>query len=153
MLGISRQTDYAVRVVLHLACLDEGAQVSIAEISESRDLPMPFVRRLIKPLLTRGILASTRGTAGGIRLAKPAGEISLLEVVGAMEGGMALNHCVDDHKGCPMADTCPVQSVWAGATRALQDHLAGVRFDALALGPDGHVVAHRDLSRARAARA
>lgn len=145
MLGISRQTDYAVRVVLHLACLEAGAQVSIAEISEARGLPVPFVRRLIKPLLLRGILASSRGSSGGIRLGKPAGEISLLDVVAAMEGGMALNHCVDEHVGCPLADACPVHSVWDSATRVLERHLAGVRFDALAIGPNGHVVAHQRL--------
>jgi len=155
MVGISRQTDYAVRVVLHLACLDVGAQVSIAEISESRHLPMPFVRRLIKPLVDSGILASARGSSGGIRLARPAAEISLLEVVAAMEGGMALNHCADEGKGCPLADGCPVHSVWTGATRILEDHLAGIRFDALAVGPNGHVVAHRkqhgpELDAARA---
>ena len=145
MLGISRQTDYAVRVVLHLACLEAGAQVSIAEIAESRKLPMPFVRRLIKPLVAQGILASARGSAGGIRLAKPARDISLLEVVNAMEGGVALNHCADGHKGCPLATGCPVQSVWVGATHALERHLEEVRFDALALGPNGHVVAHQKL--------
>lgn len=151
MLGISRQTDYAVRVVLHLACLEEGSQVSIAEISEIRGLPVPFVRRLIKPLVTRGILVSARGSAGGIRLAKPAREISLLEVVNAMEKGVALNHCSDDRKGCPMSRQCPVQSVWAGATRALEDHLESVRFDALAAGPQGHAAAHKNLrSRAKA---
>lgn len=145
MLGISRQTDYAVRVVLHLACLEAGAQVSISEISESRKLPMPFVRRLIKPLVSRGILASARGSAGGIRLARPARDISLLEVVQAMEGGVALNHCADGHKGCPLAAGCPVQSVWVGATHALERHLEGVRFDSLAEGPDGHVVAHQKV--------
>ncbi|BDU71254.1 RrF2 family transcriptional regulator [Mesoterricola silvestris] len=145
MLGISRQTDYAVRVVLHLACLEKGAQVSIAEISESRSLPMPFVRRLIKPLVTRGILVSARGSSGGIRLARSAGDISLLDVVQAMEGGMALNHCADADKGCPLSGDCPVQSVWVGATNVLERHLAQVHFDTLAVGPHGHVVAHQRL--------
>jgi Rrf2 family protein len=147
MLGISRQTDYAVRVVLHLACLEEGAQVSISEISESRDLPMPFVRRLIKPLLSRGILASSRGSSGGIRLGRPASEITLLEVVSAIEGGMALNHCVEDGKGCPLSGECPVQSVWSSATKVLEDHLAGIRFDSLSVSSAGHVVAHRRLQK------
>jgi Rrf2 family protein len=150
MLGISRQTDYAVRVVLHLACLEPGTQVSIAEISESRALPMPFVRRLIKPLVTRGILMSARGSSGGIRLARPAGEISLLEVVQAMEGGMGLNHCADADKGCPLSDSCPVQSVWVGATHALEQHLDRVHFDSLAIGPEGHVVAHQRVHGATA---
>ncbi len=151
MLGISRQTDYAVRVVLHLACLEKGAQVSIAEISESRGLPMPFVRRLIKPLVTRGILVSARGSSGGIRLARPAGEISLLEVVRAMEGGLALNHCADADKGCPLSHSCPVESVWVGATGVLERHLEKVRFDDLAVGPQGHVVAHQRMQGGAAA--
>lgn len=143
MLGISRQTDYAVRVVLHLACLAEGTQVSIAEISQSRSLPMPFVRRLIRPLVAKGILASARGSSGGLRLARKASDISLLEVVRAMEGEVALNHCVDGHKGCPLSAGCPVQSVWAGATLALERHLEGIHFGALAEGPHGHIVAHQ----------
>ena len=69
-------------------------------------------------------------------------------VVNAMEGGMALNHCADGHRGCPLANGCPVQSVWVGATRALEQHLSGVRFDSLALGPDGHVVAHQMIHEA-----
>lgn len=145
MLGISRQTDYAVRVVLHLACLEEGATVSIAEISESRSLPVPFVRRLIRPLVARGILASSRGTSGGLRLGRKPSELSLLDVVEAIEGNLALNHCVDDQKGCPLAESCPVHSVWDGATRVLARHLGDVRFDSLAVSPAGHVVAHQRL--------
>jgi len=150
MLGIARQTDYAVRVVLHLACLEAGVQVSIAEISETRKLPMPFVRRLIKPLVSAGILASARGSSGGIRLARAARDITLLEVVAAMEGGLALNHCADDHKGCPLASGCPVRPVWVGASQVLEAHLAEIRFDALAVGSEGHAVAHAKL-RTRAA--
>ena len=151
MLGISRQTDYAVRVVLHLACLPAGVQVSIGEIAESRSLPMAFVRRLIKPLVSRGLLASTRGSAGGIRLARPPADISLLDVVQALEGDLSLNQCTDVHKGCPLADGCPVHSVWTGANRVLAAHLASVRFDALAIGPHGHIVAHQKIHAAAGA--
>jgi Rrf2 family transcriptional regulator, iron-sulfur cluster assembly transcription factor len=144
MLGISRQTDYAVRVVLHLACQKEGATVSIAEISQSRGLPIPFVRRLIRPLVARGILASSRGTSGGLRMGRQPEDLSLLDVVEAIEGGIALNHCVDDRKGCPLSEECPVHSVWEGATQALARHLAGVRFSSLTVSPTNQVVARAE---------
>ncbi len=142
MLGISRQTDYATRLVLHLACLEPGTQVAIAEISRLRLLPVPFVRRLVGQLVKVGLLASTRGAGGGVRLAKPAKDISLLDVVRAIEGDVALNQCVNNLEACVLAEHCPGQSAWAGATRVLVQHLASVRFDVLALGPDGHRAAH-----------
>ena len=145
MLQIARHTDYAARIVLHLACLGEGVQASIAEISEQRSLPAFFVRRLIGTLVKGGILVSTRGSAGGIRLARPAAEISLLDVVRVMEGPIALNHCLDSDHACPFAASCPVQTVWAEATRALETALGSARFDTLALGPAGHQAAHLQL--------
>jgi len=134
-----------------LACLPAGTQVSIGEIAESRSLPMAFVRRLIKPLVSRGLLASTRGSAGGIRLARPAADISLLDVVQALEGEVSLNQCTDAEKGCPLAHSCPVHSVWTGADQVLAAHLGSVRFDALALGPHGHVGAHQKIHEAAGA--
>jgi Rrf2 family protein len=145
MLQIARHTDYASRIVLHLACLGEGAQASIAEIAEERMLPAFFVRRLIGKLVKGGILATSRGAAGGVRLARPAAEITLLDLVEAMEGPLALNPCLDASHTCPFSGTCPVQMVWAGATSALSASLASARFDALATGTAGHVAAHRAM--------
>lgn len=146
MIGISRQTDYAARLVLHLACLPEGSQVSIREISTQRLLPVAFVRRLVAKLVAAGLLRTTRGSGGGVSLARPASDISLLDLVQVMEGGIVLNHCVDEPGVCPLAAFCPVQVAWTGATHTLQDYLASVRFDALAKGTAGHVPAHRALA-------
>lgn len=143
MLGISRRTDYAARLVLHLACLPEGTQVSIRQIADQRLLPVAFVRRLVAELVSAGILRTTRGANGGVSLARPASAISLLELVQTMEGGIVLNHCVDEPKACPLSAFCPVQNAWTGATRALEENLASVRFDALARGTEGHLGAHR----------
>ncbi|MGV8042417.1 MAG: RrF2 family transcriptional regulator [Thermoanaerobaculaceae bacterium] len=132
MIGIARHTDYGARVVLHLACLEPGAQVTIAEVAEKRLLPAPFVRRVVGKLVAAGILVTARGMGGGVRLARPAAEISLLDVVRALEGGVTLNHCVDNPKACPLAAGCPVQQAWTGATRQLEASLEAVRFDQLA---------------------
>lgn len=143
MIGIARHTDYAARLVLHLASLEPGAQASIADIARQRQLPVPFLRRLISPLVKAGILESLRGAGGGIRLGRPAADISLLDLIRAMEGGVQLNHCVDHHEACPFAADCPVQTAWTGVTRALEASLDSVRFDALAQGTAGHAEAHR----------
>jgi Rrf2 family protein len=142
MIGISRQTDYAARLVLHLATLDEGTQVSIAEISKLRLLPVAFVRRLVGSLVKAGILQTSRGSGGGIRLGRAASEISLLDVVVAVEGGIVLNQCLNGKHVCPLSNGCPVQGAWAAATQALEVHLAGVRFEALARDSEAHLSAH-----------
>ena len=142
MLGISRQTDYATRLVLHLACLEPGAQVAIAEIARVRKLPIPFVRRLVGLLVKAGLLSSCRGSGGGVRLARDAKDISLLNVVEAIEGQVALNHCVDNPEACVMAEHCPGHDAWTGVTRALAANLASIRFDTLARDPLGHLAAH-----------
>jgi Rrf2 family protein len=150
MIGISRQTDYAARLVLHLAALPPGSQVSIAEISTLRLLPVALVRRLAGPLVKAGILRTSRGTGGGIRLGRDAALISLLDVITAIEGLVVLNQCLDGKHACPFTNACPIQDAWAVATRALETHLAGVRFDALARASDTHLTAH--LSRHAAVR-
>lgn len=145
MLGISRQTDYAARVVLHLACLEPGARVPIADIARHRMLPLEFVRRIVADLVKAGILRTSRGSGGGVSLAKPAEATTLGEVVHAMEGGVALNHCVSDRRVCPLMGGCPVQSIWTEATQVLEAYLASVSFATLASRDARHRPAHRQV--------
>ncbi|OIR03980.1 HTH-type transcriptional regulator CymR [mine drainage metagenome] len=152
MLSIARHTDYAARLVLHLAAVDGDAQVSIREVAEARAMPLPFVRRLVGSLVKAGILKTVRGASGGLRLARPANEISLLDIVEAMEGRIALNRCTHGGKGCPLASRCPIQGVWCEADRALRESLAAARFDLLARNTPGHALAHRALHPAPARR-
>jgi Rrf2 family protein len=150
VLGIGRHTDYAARIVLHLACLPEGTQVTADEISRTRLLPPSFIRRIVGRLAAAGILRTTRGAGGGVTLARPPGEISLFDVVAAMEGGVTINACVDTPRACPLAEACPVQRAWTGVTRSLEAELAAVRFDRLA-DPLEHRVAHSGYDARQAA--
>ncbi len=132
MVGIARQTDYAARIILHLASLPEGSQESLAAIAARRLLPLPFIRRIVAKLVGAGLVTTVRGARGGIRLALPAAEISLLDVVRAMEGEVVLNRCVADPPSCPLSSHCPVQREWTRLTRQLEAGLAAVRFASLA---------------------
>lgn len=145
MLRIARQTDYAARLVLHLASLGEGASASIADIAHHRLLPVPFVRRMVARMVGAGLLRTTRGARGGVQLARSPAAISLGDVVQAMEGPISLNDCVRVPRTCPLVRRCPVQKVWTEVSDALAGQLASVRFDVLAAAADGHASAHLRL--------
>ena len=144
MIGISRQSDYAARLVLHLACLPVGTRVSIPEISAIRLLPAPFTRRIVGDLVKAGLLNTQRGTGGGISLARPAAEISLLDILNAVEGGVVLNACLEGGKPCVFGQGCLVQRAWGQATDLLQQHLTTVTFDTLVAASPSHQSAHHE---------
>lgn len=152
MLSIARHTDYAARIVIHLAALGDDSLVTLRTVAQARAMPLPFVRRLVGRLVKARILVTVRGISGGIRLARPAAEISLLDVVEAMEGSVRLNQCVDNAQACPLAVNCPVHCVWNSLNQRLRQNLASVRFHALARGDGGHVAAHLKASGAAVSR-
>lgn len=149
MLGIKRETDYAVRTLLHLAALGEGAAVQVRDVADQKLLPLSFVRRIVARLGAAGILSTTRGMGGGVQLARPASEISLLDVCRAMGDDIVLNRCMDADHVCPFAAGCPAQMAWAEATEVLEAHLGAVSFEALARRSALHAAAHRQLPRSR----
>jgi Rrf2 family protein len=132
MVGIGRQTDYAARIVLHLASLESGARVTAGEIARKRLIPPALIRRIVSRLSAAGILKTARGCGGGIALARSSGKVTLRDVVEAMEGQVALNGCVVEPGDCPLSDLCPVQRAWGRASRELARSLARIRFSDLA---------------------
>lgn len=146
MLGIKRETDYAVRTVLHLASLGERETVQVRDVAEQKILPLSFVRRIVARLSAAGIVATTRGMGGGIQLGRPSSEISLLDVCKAMGDDISLNRCLDEVHSCPFADSCAAQNAWASATALLEEHLASVTFEALARKDRNHLAAHQRLA-------
>lgn len=132
MLNISRHTDYAARIVLHLSLEGEGARVTAREVAERRLIPPAFIRRIVSRLSAAGILNTARGNGGGITLARPASRITLLEVVSAMEGPLALNGCTAEPESCPLSSACTVRTAWEGATAALAGYLKKTDFGSLA---------------------
>ena len=132
MLSISKQTDYACRVILHLAMLPHGERVTAQDIAKRRLIPRAFVRRVITQLANAGLLTTTRGASGGLEPARPASEINLLQVVEAMEGSIVLNGCTENPQACPLMKVCSVHEAWVGARQALMAELSRSTFDKLA---------------------
>ena len=138
---ITRQADYAVRAVLYLAGREQTERVTTAEIGRAQQIPLTFLAKIIAQLSTAGIVRSTRGSHGGVTLALPPVEVSLLDIVEVIDGPVVLNDCVADRSLCLMGDNCPVHSVWCSAQAELVDRLMRTNFgDLVALQSRQEVV-------------
>lgn len=129
---ITRQADYAVRTVLYLASLENGNRAPTSRIAEDQNIPSSFLAKIVSQLSVAGIVQTSRGARGGVSLAKPSPEISLLDVVEAIDGPITLNECVTDPSVCPFGDNCAVHEVWCDAQAKLVRQLDSTHFEALA---------------------
>jgi Rrf2 family protein len=124
---ITRQADYAVRAVLHLARTgDQRTATSI--IAEEQRIPPSFLAKIISQLSIAGLLHTSRGARGGVTLAREAKEITLLEVVEAIDGPIQLNECVGNVGTCSFEENCPLRPVWCDAQEELVTRLKGTNF-------------------------
>jgi FeS assembly SUF system regulator len=111
MVKLSKLTDYGL-VVMTCIARGQGAPLRTArDLARESKLPLSTVSKLLKELLQSGLLASHRGIKGGYILAKEPSEISVLEMIAAIEGPMALTECSSDITGlCNLEPCCPIKS-------------------------------------------
>lgn len=128
---ITRQADYAVRAVLYLAKLGPEGRASTAQIAREQKIPTTFLAKIVSQLAAVGVVRASRGARGGVTLARAADEISMLEIIEAIDGPMALNECVIDPERCSLSNGCPVRSVWCDAQAKLATQLAQTNFGQL----------------------
>ena len=124
---ITRQADYAVRAVLHLARNGEQ-RIATSKIAEEQRIPPSFLAKIISQLSIAGLLHTSRGAHGGVTLAREAKDITLLEVVEAIDGPIQLNECVGDSGTCSFDATCPLRPVWCDAQEELVGRLKDTNF-------------------------
>ena len=125
---ITRQADYAVRAMVYLAQIGPERRASTSQIALEKQIPPSFLAKIVSQLSVAGLLQTSRGARGGVSLAKNAGEISLLDVVEAIDGPILLNDCVGDHSACSFGSTCPMKPVWCEAQQELVTRLGRTTF-------------------------
>jgi Rrf2 family protein len=124
MLQLTMTGEYAVRAMIHLSSLPHGTVVSVADISRDWDVPVTFLRKIVTRLARAGMITSFRGNGGGIALARPAQNLTLLEVIEATEGTMGLNICLLSPDACHRTPWCAVHAVWCEAQHKLREVLS-----------------------------
>jgi Rrf2 family transcriptional regulator, iron-responsive regulator len=117
---LTQQADYALRCVLEVA---RHGRLSAGEVARLQGLSPSFVAKIVSTLARAGVLETHRGAAGGVQLGRPASDISLLDVVQAVEGPIRLTRCVRTPPVCPIVDRCPLAPTLQAAQAALVDAL------------------------------
>jgi Rrf2 family protein len=128
---ITRQADYAVRAVLHLAQMRNGDRAATSTVAKDQRFPPSFLAKIISQLSIAGLLHTSRGARGGVMLARDPKDITLLEVVEAIDGPIQLNECVADDGVCSFDESCPIRSVWCEAQEDLVARLRQTDFGQL----------------------
>jgi FeS assembly SUF system regulator len=124
MLRISKMTDYAIVVSTHLGSTP-GA-LAVSDLASATGIPQPTVAKVLKVLARAGLVASQRGAHGGYRLARAPEAITVAEIIGAIEGPIAVTECADDSEACAHEPSCEVRANWQLINSAVQGALAGI---------------------------
>jgi FeS assembly SUF system regulator len=129
MIKLSRMADYGIVVMTQLVRA-EGKQMSATDLAEQTRIPLPTVSKVMKTLSRNGLVQSSRGAHGGYDLARGKERISVVEVIEAMDGPIALTTCVDDaDDSCPIGSICQVRPNWQRINDAIKDALSTITLD------------------------
>lgn len=130
---LPESTEWMLHAVASLAQLDPGATASAAQLAEHFDVPAAYLAKQLQALVRAGVLVAATGPRGGFRLARPAGEITLLQIVEAVDGGSPFYQCNELRqrgRGASPPEqcrrTCGIAARMYEAEAAYRDSLAGV---------------------------
>jgi FeS assembly SUF system regulator len=137
MIRLSRLTDYAVALLSHMGKAQSPALWAAADLAEKSGLQLPTVAKILKMLAKSGLISAHRGASGGYRLARAAADISVAEIIEAMDGPIAITDCTTGsaHSGCNIESICPMSDGWNKVNRAVRKALEDVSLDEMSASP------------------
>jgi Rrf2 family protein len=120
MLRLSKRADYALIAMKHLALRGDRESSSAREIAESYDIPIELMAKVLQRLVRGGLLASQQGTRGGYQLGRRATQISVADVIQAIDGPVTVTACTTDEGQCEQFSKCNVRDpLWRVRERIL----------------------------------
>ena len=132
MMELTRKGDYAIRGIVYLASQPPNKISLLSEIAAAVDVPQTFLAKIFQQFSKTGIVKSFQGTGGGFLLAGPPEEITLLQVVEAVEGPILPNRCVLKAGECERDVSCTVHPVWHQVQQKVRGILANITLKDLA---------------------
>ena len=116
---LTRFGDYAVRGLIHLAIKDNGGLATLSEIAKDQYVPLSFLAKVMQALSKAGLVIAYRGKGGGFSLARRAEDITIKDVIEAVEGPIILNRCLIRNGECKSDLYCGAHPVWRDAQQAI----------------------------------
>ncbi len=143
MLRLSKFADYGTQVMVYMA--RDGAVHSASEVAAGLGISIPTVSKILKMLVRENLVSSSLGAKGGYMLARDPGEISIAEIINAMDGPISITECSGTTTSCERESTCSTRSNWQGINHIIHDALNKVNLAEM-IAPKAQVV---DVSRIR----
>ena len=130
-LQLTRGGEYAIRAMSYLARFPDGHVASLHDIGQAQDIPESFLAKILQSLVHGGLAVSQRGAHGGFALARAATDITMRDVIEAVDGPVALNQCVLWPEDCRRSGDCELHKAWMRAQAQLMDVLDTVTLRSL----------------------
>lgn len=128
---VSAKSDYALRALIEMAGRTDGAAVSAEELGRLQGIPHGFLQAILADLRRSGVVVSQRGQSGGWRLGRPAGEVSVADVIRAVDGPLVSVYGLRPESVTYNESAEVLQHVWIAARRSLRDVFETVTIQAL----------------------
>lgn len=129
---ISTRGRYALRIMLDLAANDSGGYISLKDIAARQGITVKYLEQIMIALRKAGYLKSSRGSGGGYRLARPASDYTVGDILRTTEGNLSPINCLeDDMNMCPRSMACPTLRFWAGLDRVIGEYVDSVTLEDL----------------------
>jgi len=146
---LSNKTGYAV---LALACMTSDKQdwYKAEDIAKRADIPKPYLHKILHALRKSGFIKTKRGYGGGMALSYPANQITLLEIVEAVQGEEWLGNCLLGLGGCSDEKGCPVHDIWAIEKEKIRESVKQITLDQVAVSkgrPKGRLKSVKEIQK------
>jgi Rrf2 family protein len=122
---LTKNTDYAVRALIHVAA-NPGRYIPASEIAKKESIPAQFLKRILQILIAEGFLSSKEGITGGVRLRREPGRISVIDIIRLFRGDFQISECMFRGKLCPNRPTCVLRARIQGIEQKITKEFEGI---------------------------
>lgn len=148
MIRLTKITDYGIVLLTHIARRGWNLMYNTRDLAQETHIPLPMVSKILKALTREGILVSHRGVKGGYSLSRPPEDISVADIVMAMEGPIGITECTGGDSHCDLEYACPVSRNWQRINRTILGALRSIALSEMAQPLHNHALVHEGAVRA-----